>query len=246
LISLKVYRLTVGNDIIHYTIAYSSRAKHKRIVIAPAGVKVVLPEGSQEQEAIELIEKMKRRVYLARARILKQEDRLRGFTDVKYISGTKIPFLGNEIRLSIFQEKRKRSRIEYDGDLEVRVWEGLKSQEVEKEVKKKVEGWIKAQLFETASEIAQIFGKRIGILPRGLRIKAQKKLWGSCGRNHVINLNWKLGLFPRNVLEYVVAHEVCHLRHMNHSEAFWKLVGSLIPKYKIHREWLKFRGNKEA
>jgi hypothetical protein len=246
LIGLKVYRLIVASDIIHYTIAYSSRAKHKRIVIAPSGVKVVIPKGSREREAIELIEKMKRRVYLARARILKQEDRLRGFTDIKYISGSKVPFLGNEIQLSIVQEKRKRSRIEYDGSLEVRVWEGLRSQEIEKEVKKKVEGWIKEQVLETASEIIEVFGKRIGILPKGLRIKAQKKLWGSCGRNHVINLNWKLGLFPRNVLEYVVAHEVCHLRHMNHSEAFWKLVGSLVPKYKVHREWLRFRGSKES
>jgi predicted metal-dependent hydrolase len=246
LIGLVVYRLKVENEIINYTIAYSSRAKHKRIVVAPSGVKVVLPEGSREQEAFELIEKMKRRVYFARARIQRQDDRLRGFTDIKYVSGAKIPLLGNEIQLDVFQERRKWSRVECDGSLKVRVPGGLTSHEMEKEVKKQVEGWIKEQVLEKAWEITQIFGKTIGLLPKGLKIKAQKKLWGSCGRNHVINLNWKLGLFPRDVLEYVVAHEVCHLRHMNHSKAFWKLVGSLIPKYETHREWLRFRGSKES
>lgn len=235
-------RLTVANDVIHYTIAYSSRAKHKRIVIAPSGVKVVLPQGSREDEAIELIEKMKRRVYFARERVLRQEDRFKSLTDIEYVSGARIPLLGSEIRLTVFPEKRKRSRVEYDGSLSVRVQNGLTSQEMEKEVKKKVEAWIKEQVLQKTLEIIQVFGKRIGILPKGLKIKAQKKLWGSCGRNHVINLNWRLGLFPKEVLEYVVAHEMCHLRHMNHSKVFWNLVESLVPEYERHRDWLKFRG----
>ena len=234
-------RLIFANGIIHYSVAYSPRAKHKRIVIAPSGIKVVLPKGSREQEAIDLIEKMKRRVYLARERVLEQEDRLKSFTDFRYVSGARIPFLGNEIHLTVFAEERKRSRIEYDGRLIVRVQAGLTQQAKEGAVRKKVEDWIKKQVSAEAVRIVQVFGKRIGILPKGLRIKAQKRLWGSCGRNHMINLNWKLGLFPKAVLEYVVAHEMCHLRHMNHSKAFWSLVASLVPDFEKQRVFLSFR-----
>ena len=234
-------QLKVANEVIHYLITYSQKAKHSRIVIAPSGVRVVLPRGSREQEAVERIEKMKQRVHLARERILKQERRFKSFTEVRYVSGAKIPFMGNEIQLTVFAEKRKRSRIEYNGGLIVRVPARLTPQAVEGEVRRKVEGWIKEQVHNKALEIIPVFGKRIGILPKGLRIKGQKKLWGSCGRNHIINLNWKLGLFPNEVLKYVVAHEMSHLRYMNHSKAFWKLVESLIPDYEKHRDWLKFR-----
>ena len=83
-------------------------------------------------------------------------------------------------------------------------------------------------MHKEALEVSKVFGKKIGILPKGIRIKGQKKLWGSCVDNHIINLNWRLGLFPRKVFEYVVAHEMCHLRHMNHSKEFWNLVDSTL------------------
>jgi hypothetical protein len=239
---VKVKKLIVGTEVISYSIAYSVKAKRKRIVIAPSGVRVVLPQGSREEEAIEFIESKKRRVSNLRERMLQQEKRLKSRTDIQYVSGERIPILGTEILLLVHPEKRKRSRLEYDGSLVVRVQAGLAPQDVKKEVKRKVEGWIKQRMKEEAAQVVSGFGKKIGILPKGIRIKGQKKLWGSCGSNHIINLNWRLGLFPKEVFEYVVAHEICHLRQMNHSQEFWKLVAYLVPEYEKYRDWLKFRG----
>ena len=236
-------RVVVGKDVIPFSITYSPKARKKRIVIAPSGVRVVLPHGSQEREATELIESLKHRVHRAMEKVLQQDERLKSFTDIHYVSGTKIPFLGNELPLLVYQERRKRSRLEYDGRLIVRVPVGLTSQRMNAEVKRKVEGWIKKEMHGEALKSASFFERKLGILPREIRIKAQKKLWGSCGRNHVINLNWKLALFPRKAFDYVVAHEMCHLRHLNHSKAFWKLLSSLMPGYQEQREWLKFRGH---
>jgi hypothetical protein len=235
-------KLRNGADVIYYSITYSSKAKHKRVVIAPSGVRVVLPLGSSREEANELMETVKRRVYRARDRILKQETTLKGLTEPAYVSGSKVPFLGNELQLTIMYESRKRSRLEYNGGLIVRVEAGLAPKAVKDEVRRKVESWIKKQLLEEALIVVQIFGRRMGTLPKGIKIKAQKKIWGSCGRNRIINLNWKLGLFPRKVFEYVVVHELCHLQHMNHSQQFWTLVGSIMPDYKKCGDWLKFRG----
>jgi predicted metal-dependent hydrolase len=238
-------KLRFGNEAIPYTIVHSSKARHKRIAISPAGIRVVLPEGTAEQEAIDLIEGMKRRVYRLREKVLLQDNRRKSFTDIRYVSGARMPVLGNTITVTVLPETRKQSRLEYDGTLTVRVSNGLTARAMEKEVGRKIEGWIKEQVLAESLKIVQDFGKKLGVLPKGLRIKGQRKLWGSCGGNHILNLNWRLGLFPRHILEYVVAHEMCHLRQMNHSRAFWSLVAALIPDYEQRRDWLKFKGGKE-
>jgi len=238
---MPLHRLIVGGEVITYSIKYSLRARHKRVAISPSGVAVILPHGSTEKEAKALIESVKRRVYLAREKMLKQEKTRKKLMEVDYLAEGKVPFLGQAIPLSIHPEKRKRARLEYDGSLVIRVQDTWAGREVKTQVERSVERWVKAQLSAEALQTTRIFGKKLGILPKAIRIKSQKRLWGSCGRNAVINLNWKLALFPRKVFEYVVAHEMCHLKHMNHSAAFWRLVATLEPEYKKYRDWLKFR-----
>jgi hypothetical protein len=73
---------------------------------------------------------------------------------------------------------------------------------------------------------------------QGCRIKDQKHVWGSCGIDRVVNLNWQLVFAPRTVLEYAVVHELCHLRHRNHDRSFWGLVGTILPDWEARKVWL--------
>jgi hypothetical protein len=82
-----------------------------------------------------------------------------------------------------------------------------------------------------------------GLVPSALRIKAQKRLWGSCTAKGAINLNWRLILAPPPVFEYVVVHELCHLRVRNHQAPFWRLVGEVLPGFEQPRRWLKDNGH---
>ncbi len=75
-----------------------------------------------------------------------------------------------------------------------------------------------------------------------ITIRDQKTRWGSCSAGGTLSFNWRLMLAPPAVLDYVVVHELCHLTHMNHSAAFWTLVESVCPDYRIHRKWLKEHG----
>lgn len=67
----------------------------------------------------------------------------------------------------------------------------------------------------------------------------QKTRWGSCSSERNLNFNWRLVLAPLEILDYVVVHELCHLKQMNHSPKFWQLVSEQIPDYKKRRKWLK-------
>ena len=76
-----------------------------------------------------------------------------------------------------------------------------------------------------------------------ITIRSQKTRWGSCSSKGNLNFNCLLLLAPPEVLDYVVVHELCHRKEMNHSPRFWAEVARVMPDYKVRRKWLKDNGN---
>lgn len=74
---------------------------------------------------------------------------------------------------------------------------------------------------------------------RRITVRNQRTRWGSCSCRGTISLNWRLIQIPPEVCEYVILHELCHLRHMNHSPQFWAAVGNVCPEYEKREAWLK-------
>jgi predicted metal-dependent hydrolase len=105
-----------------------------------------------------------------------------------------------------------------------------------------VVAWMKTWLRGQATEAIAQHGQTAGLRPRTIRIKKMTTRWGSCGPRNDINLNWLLAFTPPEVLEYVVVHEICHIRYRNHSPQFWGLVARHLPEYGSARVWLKQRG----
>lgn len=90
-----------------------------------------------------------------------------------------------------------------------------------------------------AAHYAQLLGVSYG----SLTIRGQKTRWGSCSGRGNLSFNWRLMLAPPQVADYVAAHEVCHLKHMNHSPAFWQTVEQVFPGYRECRKWLRQNGD---
>ncbi len=82
----------------------------------------------------------------------------------------------------------------------------------------------------------------IGIVPKRITVKDTKSRWGSCAPDRSVMLSWRLVMAPTFVQDYVVAHEVAHLRHMNHGPHFWAQVDELTPHTKTAITWLKTEG----
>jgi predicted metal-dependent hydrolase len=85
-------------------------------------------------------------------------------------------------------------------------------------------------------------GPAIGVEPARVQIRDQRSRWGSCSTRGTLSFNWRLVLAPFDVLDYVVVHELCHLREPNHSRRFWKLVEQRRPDWRAQRDWLHEHG----
>ncbi len=94
---------------------------------------------------------------------------------------------------------------------------------------------VRQEISQLVEQKAALLGKRYG----RISIRDTKSRWGSCSSEGNLNFCWRLVFAPREVLEYVVSHEVAHLRHMDHSPAFWAAVERLCPGYEAAKEWLR-------
>jgi predicted metal-dependent hydrolase len=80
---------------------------------------------------------------------------------------------------------------------------------------------------------------RHGFRPRRVTIRDQRSRWGSCSPGGDISLNWRLVLMPADVRDYVILHELAHLRVANHSRRFWKVMAEICPDWQVARRWLR-------
>ncbi|MDR3207797.1 MAG: M48 family metallopeptidase [Oscillospiraceae bacterium] len=91
----------------------------------------------------------------------------------------------------------------------------------------------------TLTEKALAFAEGMGVMPAGVKINGAKTRWGSCSARKSLNFSWRLMMAEEALIDYVVIHELAHLREMNHSPRFWKLVADVLPDYPARREGLK-------
>lgn len=106
-------------------------------------------------------------------------------------------------------------------------------------VKRLIERWYKTEGFRWLQSRVQYYGDKLQVQPKGISLRRYKARWGSCARDGSIQFNWLILMAPEAVVDYIVIHELCHLKHFNHSKAFWHLVALIQPDYANHRHWLK-------
>ncbi len=156
-------------------------------------------------------------------------------------------------------------RVTPEGKVEVRYPKWMSRGEVDKFVESK-RAWIETHLKKVAVQFGQekltmeevealadraleivpervgYFAQMLGVSYGNITIRSQHSRWGSCSGKGNLNFNCLLMLTPPEVLDYVVVHELCHRKEMNHSPQFWTEVEKICPDYKIHRKWLKDNG----
>lgn len=207
-------------------------------------IEVVAPPKVSEQRIKDFVNEQQHWIKDAIRRIELRTKAQPSLTPVAYVDGSSIPYQGRQIPLSIIPTDSKNLRVQLHHEQQFLVYlpVALKLGDASDQIKSALERWMKQQTRLQAGKIIDKHGPKHQLYPRSLRIKTQKTRWGSCGPNNDINLNWLLMLAPVVVMEYVVVHELCHIRHKNHSKDFWSLVAEHMPDYLQHRRWLKANG----
>lgn len=110
------------------------------------------------------------------------------------------------------------------------------------EIRQAIERFYRAQAQDYLPKRAEELANKNGFEFARVRIKNQKTRWGSCSAKRNINLNMRLMMAPDAAIDYVIIHELCHLRELNHSPAFWAIVESYCPAFRYWRAWFRQHG----
>lgn len=225
-----------GNSV-EYTVRDSRRAKRVHLSLSlEKGLEVIYPSGQQHPVAPELLRGHARWVISNLERIRKTS---KGHFRRQYEEGESFLVRGENFYLKLYESSDlKRAKAALRGDsLELTMPSGtpLSSRAGYRDAvidfyRQLAHDYLPPRVAELASEHGFAYKK--------LRIKNQKTRWGSCSFKGNINLNLRLMMAPAEVSDYVIVHELCHIRELNHSRAFWLLVAACCPDFRTQKDWL--------
>lgn len=166
--------------------------------------------------------------------ILKKQNlvrsRIRNQRDIKFISGDELFYLGDRYAMEFSDEA---SDVMLAGH-KIYIPSCHASHPREKLIQ-----WYKTEAWAVISERVSLIARTANITYKTVKISRAKRRWGSCGVSGNLNFNWRLIMAPLYVLDYVVVHELVHIKIRNHSSDFWRGVAAIYPHYKEPEKWLK-------
>lgn len=146
---------------------------------------------------------------------------------LRYVCG-----VGNRISVGIL-----------NGDLRVEVppqtWKSFVAGSPHPEMAKPIARFYEASARKLLEERIALKSEAMRQFPKSVSFRSQKTRWGSCSSRGTLSFNWRLIIAPLAVIDYVIVHELAHLKYHNHSKAFWNLVATQIPEYPEYRDWLR-------
>jgi predicted metal-dependent hydrolase len=220
-------KIQLGSHTVHYLLRRSARRSHG-FMISDDGLFVTSPKRAPMDD-IERAIRAKQNWILTK---LFERSERRTQRDCRapfaWVDGAQLPYLGLDITLKL--EPAARSHCVYEpeaGTLRLGVTPGLE----EWQIRERVKLWFQAEAKRLFGERLDLYAPRMGVSYNAFALSSAGTRWGSCTVAGNIRLNWKLVHYPLALLDYVVVHELAHLREMNHSPAFWAVVGEVFPDY---------------
>ncbi len=240
-------RISIGDTIITYDVVRTDRRTLGISIDSDKGIIVRSPETLPADRIEELVRSKA-------AWILQKLERVGEIKPApaprEFLSGEKLPYLGRRYRLKVLEAPALGGRDVkvkfYQGRFIVKVAPEIYSEDERRvaAVRRELIDWYRARAVVKLNERVDRYKTRVGVAPGRVKVKRQKKRWGSCSGKGNINFNWKLVMAPMSIVDYIVVHELAHLRYPNHSADFWGLVETLIPGYEDCKEWLRVNRNR--
>lgn len=232
-----------GSEKIHYELCWSNKRKTLGISVRSDKVSVTAPEGTTEEKIKQLL--MKKAPWIRKQ--LQDYQEINPFMQERdFFSGEKLPYLGRLYRLKVVKEANlQTSHFKFQqGTFIATVPDFLSETEYRHVIYPLYKAWVIARATTFTQERLHRFTVKVREKPTNIQIKEQKQRWGSCTPDGKILLNWRIFLAPASVVDYVLVHELAHLKDMNHSADFWNTIKMILPNYEDKKEWLRINGRK--
>jgi hypothetical protein len=216
---------------ITYTLTTSDRKTLSIYIERNGQISVLAPQDFTSQQLDEVLEQKRGWIYKGLA---EWEDLNAIRFKREYVNGEGFLYLGRNYRLQIVVTQDKPLQLK-NGYFNLSSQSLPKAEDVFKEFYRQ-KGNVKLR------ERVSYYQNKLGVKAHDVRVLELKNRWASCSEKGNLNFHWKCMMAPLTVLDYIVVHELVHLIHKNHTEAFWNEVDKLIPDHHDRKQWLKVHG----
>ena len=232
-------RVRFGDTIIEYEVRRSERRKKTvQITVDGGGVQVAAPVKTPETELRALVRKRAPWI-LSHA-----SDEMLEASPKRFVSGETLPYLGRNVRMIVRSADIRSPEVRFDHwRFRIDVPKTLNGDERYEPVRRAVVRWYRYRASERLPDVVERWWPRLcqGDMTRIL-IRDQRQRWGSCAPDGTLRFNWRAMMLKPALIEYVVAHELAHMTHRNHSTDFWGLLSSVMPDAQHRRKTLREEG----
>lgn len=237
---MPVYK--IGNTAIEYEIQRKNDIERRYIEVLPHRVLVTVPDQDNQNDVESFLQRKERWLFDNTQKVNIAASNAHNIH--RYVTGVKIPYRGRRMRLTITRKTTPEVEVTYQNGFKVALPEYVTDDVQDIIVEDALKFWMKRKIKDDIKEIVNRYAQKHDLQPKGIQVKEQKHLWGSCSKDGTIHLNWHLICAPKAVLEYAVLHELCHIRHRTHGPEFWSLIKKIMPDYQDRKEWLDQNENK--
>jgi predicted metal-dependent hydrolase len=228
---MNTYSVVISGREIPYTLKISARRRTLGLRIDQRGLTVHIPKRTSQRTVESLLQD--KSDWIAR-KLAEWQDRP-GPATMQWQDGAALRHLGQDIQLCLRVDARNRA-VEFDG---ARLYLALPNPDDDATVQRKVAQWYRKQALTDFTRRIELLAAKLGVPTPPMFLSNARTRWGSCNSRGEIRLHWRLIQAPPHIIHYVVAHELAHLKEMNHSPKFWAWVEKLCPDYSGARQELK-------
>ena len=218
---------------ITYSLKKSNRKTASIYIERDGSVSVLVPKTLKKSDVEELIEKKRKWIY---RNLAEWQDMNAARIRRQYVSGEGFLYLGRSYRLKLVDDQPERLSLK--GGYFCLLSKDGKLQKPDAAFK----SFYKSKGQEKISDRVKFYSDRMGVDPAGVRVLELKNRWASCTPEGRLNFHWKCMMAPPTIIDYIVVHELAHLRYLNHTKAFWNQVDKVLPDYRERKQWLKVHG----
>jgi predicted metal-dependent hydrolase len=157
----------------------------------------------------------------------------------EWVNGETFLYLGRSYRLSLIAEQTESLKLK-EGHFCLN--RKLIDKGGTKAAQKAFESYYSDKGLQRITDRVKYYAPKVGVTALSIKVKEMSFRWASCSKSGALNFHWKCMMAPPKIIDYIIVHELCHMHHRNHSDAFWNEVDKVMPDYRERKEWLKKNG----